>query len=74
MINVAPGDEVASLATIDMGTTNGNGKQSPLAGMEDDDAPVETEEAPASGAAKKPSRKPTPIKGRNPSPKGKPRR
>jgi FtsP/CotA-like multicopper oxidase with cupredoxin domain len=64
VINVAPGDSVAALATIEMGTTGGNGngggskgepeaKQPPLAGLE-------------SPAPREGSKKPVPIKGRKP--------
>jgi DNA gyrase subunit A len=72
VINVAQGDKVASLATITMGNgfdakSEPEATQPELEGLEQaDDAPQE----------KRPSRKPTPIKGRgkNPPPKGKPRR
>jgi DNA gyrase/topoisomerase IV subunit A len=68
VINVAPGDCVASLATIEMGGGNGNGgkpepepKQPALAGMEP------SASAGAKPAGKKaPARKPVPIKGRKP--------
>ncbi|MDP9237845.1 MAG: DNA gyrase subunit A [Chloroflexota bacterium] len=74
VINVAQGDKVASLATITMGNgfdakSEPDARQSELEGMEPAD------EAPP--GEKRPSRKPTPIKGRgkNPTPKGKnPRR
>jgi DNA gyrase subunit A len=62
VINVAPGDSVAALATIDMGGgTNGGpkapeGKQPPLTGI--DEAPA------AEGKSTGPVRKPTPIRGR----------
>jgi hypothetical protein len=62
VINVAPGDSVAALATIDMGGgTNGGpkapeGKQPPLTGI--DEAPAKGEKATG------PARKPTPIRGR----------
>jgi hypothetical protein len=61
VINVAPGDSVAALATIDMGSAgNGGpkgpeGKQPPLTGI--DETPAE--EKPAG-----PPKKPTPIRGR----------
>ncbi len=68
VINVAPGDCVASLATIEMGGGNGNGgkpepepKQPALAGME---PPAAAGAKPA--GRKQPARKPVPIKGRKP--------
>jgi hypothetical protein len=69
VINVGPGDAVASLATIDMGSSNGGGggtpkppegKQEPLAGLETGDE------------RKAPPRKPTPIRGRQQRPRPKP--
>jgi DNA gyrase subunit A len=81
VINVAPGDSVASLATIDMGA-NGNGgpkgkaeaepaEQAPLAGLESPAAGKK----PATKAMKAPQKKPTPIRGgkppQKPPPKGK---
>ncbi len=73
VINVAPGDCVASLATIDMGSfVSDDARQSSLSGMEPEDA--EAPEEAADDVEKKPVRKPTPIKGRRPSPRGKPRR
>ena len=73
VINVAPGDCVASLATIDMGSfVSDDARQSALAGMEPDDADDANDET--DETEKKPARKPTPIKGRKPSPRGKPRR
>ncbi|HET6616056.1 MAG TPA: DNA gyrase subunit A [Dehalococcoidia bacterium] len=81
VINVTPGDSVASLATIDMGT-NGNGgpkaaapepaEQAPLAGLE-----ASGGKKPATKATKAPPKKPTPIRGRQTPqkpPKKKPRK
>ncbi|MBI5285746.1 MAG: DNA gyrase subunit A [Chloroflexi bacterium] len=73
VINVAPGDCVASLATIEMGAPpvggpkNGaEGKQTALAGLDDDGEPeeeAEAPEAPAKPAGKKPpARKPLRLK------------
>jgi len=71
VISVAPGDSVASLATIDMGNGgNGNGgpkgreaeaEQAPLAGL-DAGAPAARKGAKATKAP--PPKKPTPIRGR----------
>ncbi|MBF6601164.1 MAG: DNA gyrase subunit A [Dehalococcoidia bacterium] len=70
VINVAPGDSVAALATIDMANGNGNGGNGKKGGGPDggDDAP-EGEQAPLAGLDPKtetPKRaaRPTPIKGR----------
>ena len=68
VINVAQGDSVAALATIDMGSTgpggdNGGGKGSPPA----EQAALDGLEPPA---ASQRGKKPVPIKGRRP-PKGK---
>jgi DNA gyrase/topoisomerase IV subunit A len=75
VINVAPGDAVASLATIDMGggTNGGNGgggaprgpegTQEPLTGLETPSEPAEK------GAKRVPARKPTPIRSRQQRPK-----
>ncbi|MEX0750258.1 MAG: DNA gyrase subunit A, partial [Dehalococcoidia bacterium] len=70
VINVAPGDSVASLATIDMGVINGNGgskgaeaeeaEQAPLAGL--DEEPAKGGKKPAAKATKAPAKKPTPIR------------
>jgi hypothetical protein len=63
VINVAPGDSVASLATIEMGGNGGgapkgpDGKQPPLDGLDDQE-----EEAPPTPGTR--GRRPTPIRGR----------
>jgi len=71
VINVAPGDSVASLATIDMGVVNGNsGPKGGTAAEEADQAPLAgLDEHPAKGAKKAPAKatkaapkKPTPIR------------
>jgi DNA gyrase subunit A len=70
VINVAPGDSVASLATINMGTLNGNGGPKGGKAEEAEQAALEgLEEPPAKGAKKgaakatKPApKKPTPIR------------
>jgi DNA gyrase subunit A len=65
VINVGPGDSVASLATIDMGGNGGpkgpEAKQPPLAGLEPAAPAAKT---PAKDAKKQPAKKPTPIRGR----------
>jgi DNA gyrase subunit A len=68
VINVGPGDAVASLATIDMDNGDGGAKppegtQEPLDGLD------VSADAPAKDAKKGPARKPTPIRGRQPRPK-----
>jgi DNA gyrase subunit A len=70
VINVAPGDCVASLATIEMGAPiNGGGpkeepeaKQSELAGMEPPKSRAKSTEPPAPAAKKGPTRRPISIK------------
>ncbi len=70
VINIGPGDSVASLATIEMG---GNGKPDggKQARLEDADVPEAEEEAdaPETRPAAKAPRKPTPIKPRQNKPK-----
>jgi hypothetical protein len=68
VINVGPGDAVASLATIDMGGgANGNGGGGAPKGPEGTQPPLEGISASTEGAAPKKgaARKPTPIRGRS---------
>jgi DNA gyrase subunit A len=67
VINVAPGDSVASLATIEMGTGGPGGGGPKDTGPDDgaEQGTLEGIEAPAAGE-RKGSRKPTPIRGRTP--------
>jgi DNA gyrase subunit A len=69
VINVAPGDGVASLATIDMGSGANGGPKEP----EGSQPPLDGLDAGEAKPGRSPARKPTPIRGRQKAPPPRPK-